>query len=146
MMRSGSASIAFPFLVQIPKEARDKQLEEKLRGELPGILAWMVRGCLAWQREDDLRVPAAVTESTQQYRDDMDDVGRFLTEVCLLGQGHYKTQASTLLKAYHQWCGQTTMTGKAFAQHLTDKGYTVKHSNTGNLWQGIGLPSDTDQS
>jgi putative DNA primase/helicase len=132
-----------PFLVQIPKEARDKQLEDKLREDLPGILAWMVRGCLAWQREDDLQIPAAVTQSTQQYRADMDDVGRFLTEVCLLGQDYYKTQASTLLKAYHHWCGQATMTGKAFAQQLTDKGYIAKHSNTGNFWQGIGLPSDT---
>jgi putative DNA primase/helicase len=131
-----------PFLVQIPKEARDKQLEDKLRSELPGILAWMVRGCLAWQRDDDLLVPAAVTQSTQQYRDEMDDVGRFLTEVCLLGQDYYKTQASTLLKTYHQWCGQTTMTGKAFAKQLTDKGYTTKHTMTGNYWQGIGLPSE----
>ena len=131
-----------PFLVQIPKEDRDKQLEDKLRRELPGILAWMVRGCLAWQRDDDLLVPAAVTQSTQQYRNEMDEVGQFLREVCLLDDEHYKVQASTLLKVYHQWCGQTTMTGKAFAQHLTDKGYSAKHTMTGNYWQRIGLPSD----
>jgi putative DNA primase/helicase len=135
-----------PFVVQIPKDERDKQLEDKLREELPGILAWMVRGCLAWQRDNDLLVPAAVTASTQQYREEMDDVGRFLTEVCLLDKDHYKVQASTLLKAYHQWCGQTTMTGKAFAKQLTDKGYTAKHSNTGTLWYGIGLPSDASQA
>jgi putative DNA primase/helicase len=130
-----------PFVVQIPKDDRDKQLETKLRAELPGILAWAVRGCLAWQKDDSLREPAAVVCATQQYREEMDDIGQFLTEVCLLGQHYYKTQASTLLKAYHQWCGQTTMTGKAFAQHLTDKGYTAKHSKTGNFWHGIGLPS-----
>ena len=74
----------------------------------------------------------------------MDDVGRFLTEACLLGQDYYKTQASILLKAYHQWCGQTTMTGKAFAQRLEEKGYHSNRSKTAVFWQGIGLPSVTD--
>jgi putative DNA primase/helicase len=131
-----------PFAVQIPKAERDKQLETTLREELPGILAWAVRGCLTWQRDNSLGEPAAVVNATQGYRDDMDDVGRFLTEVCLLDDEHYKVQASTLLKVYHQWCGQATMTGKAFAQHLTDKGYSTKHTMTGNYWQRIGLPSD----
>ena len=103
-----------PFLVQIPKQDRDKQLETKLRAELPGILAWTVRGCLAWQRDDSLGEPAAVVEATQGYRDEMDDVGRFLTEVCLLGDAEtYKTQATTLLQAYHRWVGPTTMTARA---------------------------------
>jgi len=72
----------------------------------------------------------------------MDDIGRFLTEACLLGQEHYKTKASVLLKAYHQWCGQTSLTGKVFAQQLTEKGYVSKRSGSGNFWQAIGLPSD----
>jgi putative DNA primase/helicase len=38
-----------PFAVQIPKAERDKRLDERLRAELPGILAWAVRGCLEWQ-------------------------------------------------------------------------------------------------
>ena len=131
-----------PFAVQIPKAERDKALEERLQAELPGILAWAVRGCLAWQQLNDLQEPQAVSEATAGYRSEMDDVGRFLEEVCLLGQDHYKIQASVLLKAYHQWCGQTTITGKAFAQRLIERGYVSKRSNSGNLWQGIGLPSD----
>src|SRR5262249_34700305 len=38
-----------PFTVTIPKSDRDKTLPEKLRAELPGILAWAVRGCLEWR-------------------------------------------------------------------------------------------------
>ena len=39
-----------PFVVTIPEEAKDKVLPEKLKAEVPGILAWAVRGCLDWQR------------------------------------------------------------------------------------------------
>ena len=35
--------------VVIPDDQQDKQLPDKLAAELPGILAWCVRGCLAWQ-------------------------------------------------------------------------------------------------
>jgi putative DNA primase/helicase len=133
-----------PFTVQIPKPDRDKQLEAKLMQELSGILAWAVRGCLAWQQGGSLGEPTAVTEATQRYREEMDDIGRFLDEVCFLGDKQlYKTQASVLLKAYHQWCGQTTVTGKAFSQHLLDKGYESKHLKSGNFWLGIGLSDDT---
>jgi len=40
-----------PFNVTIPPEEQDKNLTEKLEAELPGILAWAVEGCLAWQKE-----------------------------------------------------------------------------------------------
>ena len=43
----------------------------------------------------------------------MDDVGRFLQEVCILGDPNtYKVQATTLLHAFHRWAGNSTMTGK----------------------------------
>jgi putative DNA primase/helicase len=131
-----------PFIVHIPKADRDKDLEEKLTHELPGILAWAVRGCLAWRALNDLQEPAQVVEATQAYRSEMDDIGTFLKDACFLGdKERYRTQASLLLKAYHQWCGQTTMSGKAFAQQLTDRGYESKRSNSASFWLGIGLPA-----
>jgi putative DNA primase/helicase len=33
------------FAVTIPEEERDKELLAKLTGELPGVLAWALRGC-----------------------------------------------------------------------------------------------------
>ena len=35
-----------PFEVTIPADKRDKTLPDKLQGELEGVLAWAVRGCL----------------------------------------------------------------------------------------------------
>lgn len=131
-----------PFIVHIPKPERDKTLDEQLQRELPGILSWALRGCLEWQELGELREPEAVEEATQNYRDEMDDVGQFLQEVCVLGEA-CKAKASLLLKAYHQWSGQTDETAKSFATKLTDRGYEAKHGNTGNFWQGIGLPAES---
>jgi len=38
-----------PFVVTIPEEERDKTLPDRLRDELPGVLAWAVQGCLEWR-------------------------------------------------------------------------------------------------
>jgi len=66
-----------PFTVVIPEEEQDTTVPEKLRAELPGILAWAVRGCLAWQQEG-LPVPEEVQQATAGYREEMDTFGRFL--------------------------------------------------------------------
>jgi putative DNA primase/helicase len=135
-----------PFVVQIPKDDRDKELETKLRTELPGILAWAVRGCLAWQRLGDLGEPEAVIEATAGYRSEMDTLGAFLTECCICGDPEiYKTQASTLLQAYQRWVGQTTMTARALNSALSDRGYASKRFTTGMFWLGIGLPAPEEQ-
>lgn len=130
-----------PFIVQIPKEDRDKTLEERLQHELPGILAWAVQGCLAWQQAGALAETQAVTDATATYRDEMDDLGRFLSDVCTLNEA-CKSKSSVLLKAYQQWSGHSTETAKAFAQKLMERGYETKHTNTGAFWLGIGLPAD----
>lgn len=59
----------------------DKELPSKLRAEYPAILAWMIAGCLAWQK-DGLAPPLSVLDSTALYFDAEDGVGRWLRERC----------------------------------------------------------------
>jgi putative DNA primase/helicase len=47
-----------PFAVTIPPEERDAELAEKLKAERPGILQWLVEGCLEWQIEGLRRKPS----------------------------------------------------------------------------------------
>jgi putative DNA primase/helicase len=68
-----------PFGVTIPKAEQDPDLPAKLRAELPGILAWAVRGCLRWQAEG-LPEPGCVAAASQEYRKEMDTLGLFLEE------------------------------------------------------------------
>lgn len=73
--------VTIPWEVRIPEEERDKELVDKLAAEREGILAWMVRGAMAW-RKDGLDEPVAVMEAAMSYRESMDDMGRFLDDMC----------------------------------------------------------------
>ena len=70
-----------PFTVTIPEGERDKDLGDKLKAERPGILAWMIEGCLAWQREG-LNPPEAVTAATAAYLEAQDSLAAWLDDCC----------------------------------------------------------------
>src|SRR5262249_5031698 len=55
-----------PFTVTIPSDERDETLPEKLKAELPGIMQWMIEGCVDWQ-ERGLAPPEIVTKATAAY-------------------------------------------------------------------------------
>jgi len=57
----------------------DRDLEAKLKAEAPGILRWMIQGCVDWQRNGLLR-PRVVTDATKDYFETQDIVGRWIEE------------------------------------------------------------------
>ncbi len=66
-----------------PNERRaDPHLAEKLLKEAPGILAWMLRGCLEWQRQG-LNPPEKVRAAVSEYRRDEDTLADFIDQ-CLV--------------------------------------------------------------
>ena len=139
-----------PFVVQIPPPERDKQLETKLREELRGILAWAVRGCLAWQRDNSLGEPAAVIQATQGYRAEMDTLAQFLEECCVPGPAHVaKVKASLLASAYQAWCkrtGNMQIANLAFIKMLEDRGYMRERGHANQYyWHGLGLVDTSDE-
>ena len=90
---------------QTPNERPvDKGLRERLRGELPGILAWLVRGCLAWQ-EQELAPPPKVLEAVAEYQREEDYLGDFLEECCELvpDDDDVRTTATELYEAFLDW-------------------------------------------
>jgi putative DNA primase/helicase len=101
--------IPFPFsFVDRPPKAdherrSDKNLTEKLKAEAPGILAWLVRGCLAWQ-EKGLCPPAKVREATEEYRRSEDLLADFLEERCVEDPSAVESAAS-LYDAFSEWWG-----------------------------------------
>jgi putative DNA primase/helicase len=136
-----------PFTVTIPPEERDKELGTKLRAELEGILAWAVRGCLAWQ-EVGLATPAEVTQATQAYQAEMDVLGHFFEDCCLVSNG-FRVKTGHLYEAYKHWCDRNrelALTPQGFGRQLTTRGF-VQHKGTGGTryWLGIGVQGFDDQ-
>jgi putative DNA primase/helicase len=127
-----------PFTVTIPEAEKDPRLPEKLKAELPGVLAWAVRGCLDWQREG-LAEPEEVRAATAAYRKEQDTVVAFLAACCSLHPS-LKAKASALFEAYTDWSGDKDMTSRAFGDRLRALGYdTGQRTKAGYFWEGIGL-------
>jgi len=74
-----------PFTRRFEGSNSDTDLPRKLREELPGVLAWMVEGCLSWQSEG-LGEPERVTNATAEYRYEMDTLAAFIEECCVVHQ------------------------------------------------------------
>lgn len=129
---------------------KDQDLPEKLRAEYPGILAWLVRGCLAWQREG-LRPPQAVLEATQQYKRDMQPLRDFLDERCILESEAWMPFAM-LWAIYEGWAkdfhARRVLTKTEFTTALKEAGCkdaTRKHlAKNARGWLGIRLRTDSE--
>ena len=97
-----------------PHLEMDRSLINKiLPDEAPGILAWMVRGCLAWQREG-IPEPASVARSTADFRGEQDVVGTFIGDCCTVGPDE-KCQASFCYEQYVAWHKRTGLEGHAMS-------------------------------
>jgi putative DNA primase/helicase len=88
-----------PFEVQIPEEERNFHIQDQLKEQAPGILNWMIRGCIEWQK-DGLGTPKCVLAATQAYRDEENHVLLFVEEECTR-KGEVSKGA--LYEAYKMW-------------------------------------------
>jgi putative DNA primase/helicase len=83
-------------------DAQDKDLDTTLAGEAPGILRWLVEGCLSWQ-EHGLSEPEAVIRETLAYRQSEDAFARFQKDVGLLFRPGWEIQAGELQDMLTDW-------------------------------------------
>jgi putative DNA primase/helicase len=137
--------------VDDPKEPNERKndphLKETLQQEASGILAWLVRGCLAWQQQG-LDMPASVQLATDRYREEEDRLLLFIQECCLVKPEAY-VRAHALFTAYRIWhednqFGGRSMNGKLFGDEM-GKRFPKKHTKAGTVYQGIGIRSTDPQ-
>jgi putative DNA primase/helicase len=127
-----------PFTITIRDEEKDDQLDAKLAAELPGILAWAVRGCQLWL-ETGLCAPESVRVATEEYREESDVLGAFVDECCEVIPDS-RVRSSELFGAYGAWAKRNReyeMSQTQFGRKLTDKGY--KSEKVGSLKYRVGL-------
>jgi putative DNA primase/helicase len=63
----------------------NKNLEAELRTEAPGILRWMMEGCLDWQKNGLVR-PKVVIDATADYFASQDTLARWIEDECETGK------------------------------------------------------------
>ena len=134
-----------PWTVAIPPAERDRKLPERLRSELPGILSWIVRGCLEWHRVG-LRAPNEVRRATIEYRAEMDVLAGFLEECCVVDE-RGRSYSRELYAAYKRWSedsGERPESQKRLAGRLSERGFlNDRDSRTGRkMWSGLSLKDE----
>jgi putative DNA primase/helicase len=136
-----------PFEHVVPEADRDPDLKAKLTTPevATAILAWGVRGCLAWQREG-LQTPERVQQATLALREEMNPIAVFLEDCCLLG-ADYRTPAGELREAYERWAQanrEDPVSPRVLAALLGSAGCTQAKSGSVRFWNGIGLIDHDD--
>lgn len=128
----------------------DLNLKEKLLTEAAGILAWAVRGCLAWQK-GGLKEPESIRRANAEYEEDEDILGWFLEERTIV-EPNVWVAASELYAAFKDWAeshGEDRLSAKAFSQALVErKGIKrQRQGGTGNKgFRGVRLPEPVHRS
>jgi len=97
-----------PFDAQFLGPTQNKNLDDELRREAPGIMHLMVQACLEWQATG-LAAPERVARATRQLFDELDPMGRFAAECLKEDSGFLTTDELT----------------RAYALFLSDNGFEV---------------------
>ncbi|NOQ52301.1 MAG: hypothetical protein GQ578_08825 [Desulfuromonadaceae bacterium] len=143
--------IKFPFLyVDNPEfEARikpalaeqfrikDRGLPLRLEKEAPGILAWLVRGALLWQRQG-LKPPDKIKADVDELRVDEDVLGQFVEQRCIRtpDDPHSEILLKQFYSVFKEWHednhGDYVPARKTIASELVKRGYK-KDTRGGNV-------------
>lgn len=137
-----------PFANVVPPERRDPGVKERLKDPRiggPAVLAWLVRGCLTWQREG-LKPPQVVLVETAAYRERMDVLNDFIEDRCVLHEGA-RTPAAELYETYVEWTWKNgvpkaeVLSRQKFGRALERLGCEKRQSKADNTraWFGVGL-------
>jgi putative DNA primase/helicase len=130
-----------PFTVTIPDKDIVLDLAQKLvTEEGAGILAWMITGCLDWQK-NGLAPPPAVTQATEEYLAEENVLQTWFDECCLR-KPQETTKSSDLYANWKRWAearNEFVGSNKDFTQRMKDLGFEFKPMRDGNHWLGIAL-------
>lgn len=135
------------FVTRDPQESYErpaiKDLDQQVLKEAPGILAWLVRGCLLYQKHG-LKPPKEVTEATELYRRNEDLLADFIDECCVREPGA-KAKSSSLYARFVDWyhdnIGKNEPSGTWFGKQLSQK-YEKNKSEGVVMYHGIALAGD----
>lgn len=133
-----------PFAAQFSAEQADPTLAARLMAELPGIMNWALEGVAEWQQHGLKRsLPAAVVKANDDYREESDLLGEFLSG-CILQPDAY-TPATALYQAFQTFAcegNEWRMTQRVFNKKMAERGFTKLRRDNRAGFRGIALTAD----
>lgn len=124
----------------------DPKIEEKLMQLDEQCLAFMVLGCLKFQKAGNRVIPpASVLKATSEYQEDADWIGQFIDACCI--KTNKDTGSTTLYVAFTSWYRETinvkknqTPSQRAFGLKLKARGdFEQLRRSDGIYYKGIAL-------
>jgi putative DNA primase/helicase len=136
--------IVWPFTHKPPE--KDRELSNKLQAEGPGILRWLIDGCMKWMAArkaggDALARPMAVRDATDKYLAEQETLQAWIEEECVVGPKE-RTAPGALLDRYSAWAmrrGEARLRSPEFKDALEKLGFTRKTVGGKIWWSGIAL-------
>jgi len=123
----------------------DKTLPERLLEEGPGILAWLVRGCLLWQKVG-LNPPPAVLSATADYRRSEDDLAEWIEDRCIEAEDAAVT-AKAAYQSFRDWWAANISdkppSQKRFGDAMAKRGLKKDRGASGGNWRYLGIEVKT---
>lgn len=134
-------------LPTIPEKDRDPLVKESVKQEGAGILNWALDGLERLRRRGRFDIPQGVQNATRQFQDANDIPAAFVSECCITGSSPntgkpYRTQGSTLYRAYSEWCkenGHKAASSTSVADDWRRLGFTKRLSGGKSWWEGVGI-------
>ena len=133
------------FPISFDDTKQDKSLGDKLLKELPGILNWALAGYENWGKSG-LVTPEKITAVTNEYRQENDPFGYWLSACCTTEDQTAKTSMKDLHDSYLKWSlnsGVEPLSMAAMGKELSRFGIKSKRLRHGIIRIGIALQEET---
>lgn len=130
-----------PFRRTFAPDERDPHLLDKLKAEAPHILAWMVQGCIDWQRRGLADTPKVVAGETASYQIEQDVIGQWLAEETT-ADAFSEVSIAEVYASYRHWAiesGLKPAAKVALGRRLGERGFRFRRSSGKTLWLGLRL-------
>ena len=129
------------FSYTIPKSDRNPKFrQEVLEPEMSGILNWAIEGCKEYQQYGFEPLPQSIIESTREFIEQNDRVGRFIKEKCVDEMGK-RMKLSEFKELYLEWGrehGYKDVGIDRISDDLRNRGYRVE-KRTGGRYHVMNL-------
>ena len=132
-----------PFDMKLPREQWNLNLRRELLDEREGIFNWLVQGAVMW-KASGLQIPPAVIKATDEYKEELDVVGDFITMCTDTGTKH-TVKNTELYTCYQQWCEATMnkpFATNTFSRALIERGFNNVKINGMRGKKGIDIKKD----